>query len=64
MIVLGNPGYDFLEYAFRDQDQTEDFLQFVEDEGLVNKLIIKILRLFLVEIPNSTSEELDVEKFG
>ena len=64
MIVLGNPGYQFLEYSFRDQERTEDFLQFVEDEELVNKLIIKILRLILVEIPNSISEEQDTEIFG
>ena len=36
----------------------------MEDEGLVNKLIIKILRLFLIDIPNSSSEERDTELFG
>ena len=36
----------------------------MEDEGIVNKLIIKILRLFLVEIPNSSCEALDIAEFG
>ena len=64
MIVLGNPGFQFLEQAFIDQDRTEDFLQFIQEEGLVNKLIVKILRLLLIEIPNSSCEALDIAEFG
>ena len=36
----------------------------MDDEGLVNKLIIKILRLFLVDIPNSSDEFQDIAEFG